>query len=70
MNNTENNLTGAPVENTPSQTLFRFISLRSPQLSDENGQNMRFVLVPSELKSKHFYKHVLENPGQSKQKIA
>lgn len=69
MNNTENNLTGAPVENTPSQTLFRFMSLRSPQLSDENGQNMRFVLFPNELKNKHFYKYVLGNSGQSKEKL-
>ncbi|MCT2563394.1 hypothetical protein [Chryseobacterium herbae] len=69
MNNIENNAAGLPVENTPTQTLFRFVSLRSPQLSDENEQDKRFVLAPEELKSSHFYKHILDNPGQPKQRL-
>lgn len=69
MNNIENNAAGLPVENTPTQTLFRFVSLRSPQLSDENDQDKRFVLAPEELKNSHFYKHILDHPGQSKQRL-
>lgn len=69
MNNIDNNAAGLPVENIPTQTLFRFVSLRSPQMSDENEQDKRFVLAPEELKSTHFYKHVLENPGQPKQRL-
>lgn len=69
MNNIENNAAGLPVENTPTQTLFRFVSLRSPQLSDENNQDKRFVLAPEELKNSHFYKHILDHPGQSKQRL-
>jgi hypothetical protein len=56
-------------ENTPTQTLFRFVSLRSPQLSDETQQDKRFVLAPEGLKNSHFYKHILDNPGQSKQRL-
>ncbi|MET3536661.1 hypothetical protein [Chryseobacterium limigenitum] len=58
------NPTGLPVENTPTQTLFRFVSLRSPQLSDEKGQDKRFVLIPEELKDDtKFYKPVTEGTG-------
>lgn len=55
------NATGQPVENTPTQTLFRFTSLRSPQLSDDKDQNKRFVLIPQDLKDDtRFYKPVTE----------
>ncbi|WP_185097277.1 hypothetical protein [Chryseobacterium glaciei] len=58
------NPTEQPVENTPTQTLFRFVSLRSPQLSDEKGQDKRFVLIPEELKDDtKFYKPVTEGTG-------
>ncbi|WP_117616557.1 hypothetical protein [Chryseobacterium sp. JM1] len=69
MNKIENNAAGSPVENIPTQTLFRFVSLRSPQLSDEKEQDKRFVLAPEELKNSHFYKHVLDHPGQPKQRL-
>lgn len=69
MNNIENNAAGLPAENTPSQTLFRFVSLRSPQLSDENEQDKRFILAPEELKDSHFYKHILDNPGQPRKRL-
>lgn len=58
-----------PVENTPTQTLFRFVSVRSPQISDEKDQNKRFILIPSELKDDNkFYKPVTEGSG-SKRKL-
>lgn len=58
-----------PVENTPSQTLFRFVSLRSPQLSDDKGQDKRFVLIPQDLKEDtNFYKPVTEGTD-SKRKL-
>lgn len=67
MNNIENNAAGLPVENTPTQTLFRFVSLRSPQLSDENEQNKRFILIPQELKDDEtFYKPVVNSTSGSK----
>lgn len=50
--------------NQASQTLFRFVSLRSPQLSDDKGQDKRFVLAPKELKDAHFYKYVLQHPNE------
>lgn len=43
MSNIENNAAEVPAENTPSQTLFRFVSLRSPQLSDEENKERRFI---------------------------
>ncbi len=65
----ENNTTGAPVENTPSQTLFRFVSLRSPQLSDETKNDKRFITIPEELKSDNaFYVPVVNGTG-SKQRL-
>lgn len=58
-----------PAENTPSQTLFRFVSLRSPQLSDDKGQDKRFVLIPQDLKEDtKFYKPVTTGTG-SKRKL-
>ncbi|TXF79486.1 ATP synthase F0 subunit B [Chryseobacterium sp.] len=50
----------------PSQTLFRFVSLRSPQLSDDQGQDKRFIFAPDQLRSTHFYQHVLSHPGETK----
>lgn len=65
----ENNTTGAPVENTPSQTLFRFVSLRSPQLSDETKNDKRFITIPEELKNDNaFYVPVVNGTG-SKQRL-
>lgn len=65
----ENKTTGAPVENTPSQTLFRFVSLRSPQLSDDTKNDKRFITIPEELKQDDaFYIPVVNGTG-SKQRL-
>jgi hypothetical protein len=65
----ENEAGTQPVENTPTQTLFRFVSLRSPQLSDENDQDKRFVLIPEALKTDdNFYIPVTTGSG-SKQSL-
>lgn len=66
----ENEITADPIaENTPTQTLFRFVSLRSPQLSDEKNQEKRFILFPEAMKTDTiFYKPVTEGTG-SKQKL-
>lgn len=65
----ENKTTGVPVENTPSQTLFRFVSLRSPQLSDDTKNDKRFITIPNELKSDDaFYVPVINGTG-SKQRL-
>ncbi|MDQ0783947.1 hypothetical protein [Chryseobacterium sp. W4I1] len=56
-------------ENTPTQTLFRFVSLRSPQLSDENEQSKRFMLAPQQLKDDEtFYKPVVNAVGSKHRK--
>ncbi|MDR3024202.1 hypothetical protein [Chryseobacterium sp.] len=69
MNEMENNTTGAPVENTPSQTLFRFVSLRSPELSDDTKQDKRFIVIPQDLKNDNaFYVPVVNGTGL-KQKL-
>ncbi|WP_223598267.1 hypothetical protein [Chryseobacterium sp. GVT01B] len=69
MNEMENNTTGAPVENTPSQTLFRFVSLRSPELSDDTQQDKRFIVIPQDLKNDNaFYVPVVNGTGL-KQKL-
>lgn len=66
----ENESPATPIaENTPTQTLFRFVSMRSPQLSDEKKQDKRFVLMPDELKNdSNFYIPVTQGTG-SKQKL-
>ncbi|MBB6371507.1 hypothetical protein [Chryseobacterium shigense] len=51
----------APTNNT-SQTLFRFVSLRNPQLTETKKQNLGFVQKPSELASA--FDSVI-NPGDS-----
>jgi hypothetical protein len=56
-------------ENTPNTDTLRFVSLRSPQLSDETQQDKRFVLAPEGLKNSHFINIILDNPGQSKQRL-
>lgn len=53
--------------NQPKQTLFRFVSLRAPQQSNEHGQDKRFILAPEKLKDNHFYSYVLANTGTFKQ---
>ncbi|MET3034806.1 hypothetical protein ABXT08_01770 [Chryseobacterium sp. NRRL B-14859] len=63
MSDIENKAAGSSANNTPSQTLFRFVSLRSPQQSDDKEQDKRFILAPNELKDSHFYRHVLQSPG-------
>lgn len=65
----ENESPATPVaENTPTQTLFRFVSLRSPQLSDENEHDRRFILMPEEVKTDgHFYPHVMAGTGSKRQ---
>ncbi|MBL1221715.1 hypothetical protein JET18_12765 [Chryseobacterium sp. L7] len=69
MNNIENNAAGLPAENTPSQTLFRFVSLRSPQLSDEKEQGKRFILAPQQLKDDDtFYRPVVSAVGAKHRK--
>lgn len=53
----------------PFSTLFRFVSLRSPQLSDEKDQNRRFILIPEDFKNDEtFYVPVTTGAG-SKQKL-
>ncbi|SEW24292.1 hypothetical protein SAMN05421841_1791 [Chryseobacterium wanjuense] len=67
---TENESAADPIaENTPTQTLFRFVSLRSPQLSDEKDQDKRFIFFPEQMKSDTaFYEPVTEGTGP-KQKL-
>ncbi|MPS64076.1 MAG: hypothetical protein DI622_00915 [Chryseobacterium sp.] len=64
----ENETPATPIaENTPTQTLFRFVSLRSPELSDDKNQDKRFVLVPDALKTdNHFYIPVTTGVGAKK----
>jgi len=66
----ENEITADPIaENTPTQTLFRFVSLRSPQLSNEKDQDKRFILYPEAMKTDTvFYKPIIDGNG-SKQKL-
>ncbi|WP_126653133.1 hypothetical protein [Chryseobacterium aureum] len=66
MSTIENKAAGS-ADNTPSQTLFRFISLRSPQQSEDKEQDKRFILAPEKLKHYHFYKYVLGVPGTPRQ---
>ncbi|WP_426476647.1 hypothetical protein ACP3T3_15105 [Chryseobacterium sp. CBSDS_008] len=69
MNEMENTTTGAPVENTPLQTLFRFVSLRNPELSDDTKQDKRFIVAPQDLKNDNaFYVPVVNGAG-TKQKL-
>lgn len=69
MNEMENNTAGETVENTPSQTLFRFVSLRSPELSDDTKQDKRFIVIPQDLKNDNaFYVPVVNGTGL-KQKL-
>lgn len=50
--------------NQPKQTLFRFVSLRAPQQTDEQGQDKRFVLAPSSLETDNvFYVPVTSGAG-------
>ncbi|WP_185097442.1 hypothetical protein [Chryseobacterium sp. FH2] len=65
---TENeNVAAQPAENTPTQTLFRFVSLRTPQLSDDKDQDKKFVLMPQEVKTNgHFYTSVTTGAGSKK----
>ncbi|WP_185151270.1 hypothetical protein [Chryseobacterium viscerum] len=64
MSNTENKMAGSSADNTPSQTLFRFVSLRSPQLPDEKKENKKFITIPDSLKNDDsFYKPVASNNG-------
>jgi hypothetical protein len=64
MANIENGSAVQPAENTQTQTLFRFVSLRSPQLSDDKGQNKRFILAPERLKNDNvFYIPVTTGTG-------
>ncbi len=69
MNNMENNPAGAPVENTPSQTLFRFVSLRSPELSDDTKQDKRFIVIPQDLKNDTTFYVPVVNGTEAKQKL-
>ncbi|WP_126653040.1 hypothetical protein [Chryseobacterium aureum] len=69
MNEMENNPTGAPVENTPSQTLFRFVSLRSPELSDDTKQDKRFIVIPQDLKNDTTFYVPVVNGTETKQKL-
>jgi hypothetical protein len=64
----ENENPATPIaENTPTQTLFRFVSLRSPQLSDEKDQDKRFVLMPEDVKTdSHFYFPVKNGAGKKR----
>lgn len=64
----ENETPATPIaENTPTQTLFRFVSLRSPQLSDDKDQDKRFILIPDVLKTDHhFYIPVTTGTGRKK----
>ncbi|WP_336719987.1 hypothetical protein [Chryseobacterium indologenes] len=65
----ENNTTGVPVENTPSQTLFRFVSLRSPELSDDTKQDKRFIVIPQALKNDNAFYVPVTNGIGTKQKL-
>ncbi|UKB84179.1 hypothetical protein LF887_00585 [Chryseobacterium sp. MEBOG06] len=69
MNNSENKAAGSSADNTPSQTLFRFVNLRSPQLPDEKKEYKKFIRIPDSLKNDDsFYKPVVANSG-SKQRV-
>lgn len=64
----ENQNAELPAENTPTQTLFRFVSLRSPQLSDEKDQDKRFVFIPQEMKNDDkFYIPVTTGTGSKRE---
>ncbi len=43
MNNIENNAAELPAENTPTQTLFRFATMRNAELSDHENKERRFI---------------------------
>ncbi|WP_294208814.1 hypothetical protein [uncultured Chryseobacterium sp.] len=49
-------------KNNVSQTLFRFVSLRNPQLTETKKQNLGFILRPSEIRSAF---NSAVNPGDS-----
>ncbi|MBB4806732.1 hypothetical protein HNP38_002028 [Chryseobacterium defluvii] len=67
MTDIQNGAGTPPAENTPTQTLFRFVSLRSPQLSDEKDQNRRFIFIPQELKNDDgFYIPVTTGTGSKR----
>lgn len=52
--------------NGVTQTLFRFINLRSPELTNEKEQDVRFVLAPAALRNNHFFEYVIENENSRK----
>jgi len=47
-----------------SQTLFRFVSLRNPDISDENEKEVRFIYPSEDAKKGTFYS-VVPEPGSS-----
>ncbi|KAB8155853.1 hypothetical protein EZY14_001180 [Kordia sp. TARA_039_SRF] len=55
------------MKETISQTLFRFISLRSPELSEETNKQLRFIFISESGKSGTFYDAVTgREPSVSK----
>ena len=48
-----------------AQTLFRFVSLRNPELSNETEKDKRFIFQPAAIQSGHFYTAVNNRPAGS-----
>ncbi|WP_426476750.1 hypothetical protein ACP3T3_15665 [Chryseobacterium sp. CBSDS_008] len=55
--------------NNPSQTLFRFVSLRNPQLPDEDKQNKKFITIPDSLKSDNTFYIPVASGTRPKQEL-
>lgn len=55
--------------NNPSQTLFRFVSLRSPQLPDEDKQSKKFITIPDSLKSDNTFYVPVASGTRPKQEL-
>lgn len=55
--------------NNPSQTLFRFVSLRSPQLPDEDKQSKKFITIPDSLKSDNTFYVPIASGTRPKQEL-
>ena len=50
-------------ENSP-QTLFRFVSLRNPNLAETDERNLRFIFRPSNIEG--FFDAITNNENQPK----
>lgn len=51
-------------QNNISQTLFRFISLRNPNLAETSRKNLRFIIRPDGITG--FFDAVVQQEGKTK----